>query len=147
LILLGLQSLRHSLGKGRSDSAPRAGVALRREEISVTSSTPSDPGQTRAVAAASFRQGLLNNILNPKVALFYLTFLPQFIAPGDPVLLKSLLLASIHIGMGLVWLFAYAAFIGQLRELFTRDRARRALEGVTGTLLVGLGVRLALERR
>ena len=86
-------------------------------------------GRTRSGRAA-FLQGWLSNVLNPKVALFYLTFLPQFISPGDNVLAKSLLLAAIHGLLGLVWLPLYA---------YTIDRV--------GAALIGLGLRLALERR
>jgi threonine/homoserine/homoserine lactone efflux protein len=94
----------------------------------------------------SFREGLLTNVLNPKVAVFYLAFLPQFIGVHDPVLLKSLLLASIHASMGMVWLVALAAVLDRARALITRPQVKRLLEGVSGAILVGLGVRLALAR-
>ena len=93
----------------------------------------------------AFVQGFLNNVLNPKVALFYLTFLPQFINPGDNVLLKSLLLAGIHVTLGLTWLTTYAYAIDRLGRFV--QGARRWLERATGVALLGLGVRLALERR
>ena len=99
------------------------------------------------VTARSFRQGVFTNVLNPKVAVFYLTFLPQFISPGDAVLPRSLALASIHIGMGLVWLTAYAAFISGFSALLNRASVKQTLERITGTLLIGLGLRLAWERR
>lgn len=92
-------------------------------------------------------QGLLSNLLNPKVALFYLTLLPQFIRPGDPVLARSLLLASIHVVVGLAWLFVYAYFLGRLSATLRRPRVRRVLEGVTGALLMAFGARLAWDRR
>jgi threonine/homoserine/homoserine lactone efflux protein len=94
---------------------------------------------------AAFVQGFLNNVLNPKVALFYLTFLPQFINPGDNVLLRSLFLAGIHVTLGLAWLTTYAYAIDRIGRLV--QNARRWLERVSGVALVGLGVRLALERR
>jgi threonine/homoserine/homoserine lactone efflux protein len=101
----------------------------------------------RPLLMRSFRQGILTNVLNPKVAVFYLTFLPQFIAPSDPVLLKSLGLASIHIVMGLLWLTLYAWFLSGFRTVLNRAAVRRWLEGVTGGLLFLLGLRLAWERK
>ncbi len=95
----------------------------------------------------AFSEGLLTNLLNPKVAIFYLTLLPQFIVPGDPVLVKSLALASVHILMGLVWLTIYAWFIDQFSAVLNRPSVKNALERVTGAVLIGLGVRLAWERR
>lgn len=104
-----------------------------------------DPRLARRGAVGAFAQGWLSNVLNPKVALFYLTFLPQFIQPGDNVLAKSLLLAAIHAVLGLVWLATYAYAIDRLGRAVAR--ARRWLERASGTALVGLGVRLAFERR
>ncbi|MFL5734234.1 MAG: LysE family translocator [Chloroflexia bacterium] len=95
----------------------------------------------------SYFEGLLNNLLNPKVALFYLTFLPQFISPGDPVVAKSLLLAGIHVTMGLVWLTLYAYFVSRLSLLFSSAAVKRRLERVTGALLIALGLRLVWEKR
>jgi threonine/homoserine/homoserine lactone efflux protein len=94
-----------------------------------------------------FIQGFLTNILNPKVAVFYLTFLPQFISPGEPVLRRSLFLAAVHITMGLIWLTIYAWFIDRLGVVLTRPRVKAWLEGVTGGVLISLGARLAWERR
>ncbi len=99
-------------------------------------------------ASAPFLQGFLTNVLNPKVAVFYLTFLPQFIAPGEPVLRRSLLLASIHIAMGIVWLTAYAWFVDRIGAVLTRPtRESAGSSASTGGLLIALGARLAWDRR
>jgi threonine/homoserine/homoserine lactone efflux protein len=95
----------------------------------------------------SFIEGLLTNVFNPKVAIFYLAFLPQFISPGDPVLAKSLLLAGIHFVLGIVWLSLVTMFLGRLRGFLTRPGVQRTLEATTGAILIAFGARLALERR
>lgn len=92
-----------------------------------------------------FRQGLLTNLFNPKIALFYTTFLPQFIGPGDPVLLLSLAMASVHILLGLAWLSAYAWLLDRAVEAFRGSRLRRALDALTGAVLVALGIRVAAD--
>ena len=94
-----------------------------------------------------FSEGMLTNILNPKVAVFYLTFLPQFIAPGDPVLRLSLFLASVHVAMGLVWLTIYSRALHELNTKLAGRRLRRGIEAVTGGLLMALGARLVFARR
>lgn len=91
----------------------------------------------------SFGQGLLTNILNPKPALFYLTILPQFVAPTDPVLAKSLLLAASHVALKAVWLALYTYIVVWAANSLPRSRVWTRLEAVAGTLLVAFGIRLA----
>lgn len=93
-----------------------------------------------------YLQGLLTNILNPKVAAFYLAFLPQFIQPGDNVAVKSALLVAIHYGMSLVWLSAVALSVGRMSGFLSRSRVRRWLDGVVGGVMMAFGLRLALAR-
>lgn len=108
----------------------------------------SNPVASQHVSAwRSVREGFLTNVLNPKVAIFYLAFLPQFINRGDPVLAKSLLLASIHFLLSIIWLSLMTLFLGKLSALLTRPAVQRALETVTGLILIAFGVRLVLEKR
>jgi len=94
-----------------------------------------------------FLQGVFSNVLNPKVAVFYLTFLPQFMSAGDNVLARSLAFAFAHAVMGIVWLSAYAYVLSRVSAVLGRSGVRRWLERVTGGVLIALGARLALERR
>ncbi len=94
-----------------------------------------------------FVEGFLNNVLNPKVAVFYLAFLPQFISPDDPVVAKSMLLAGIHFVLGIVWLIFLSSFVDRARRFIIESSVRKWLEGVCGAVLIGLGARLALEDR
>jgi threonine/homoserine/homoserine lactone efflux protein len=103
------------------------------------------PGGASGSLRTPFRQGLLTNLFNPKIALFYTTFLPQFIGPGDPVLLLSLAMASVHILFGIVWLSAYAWLVDHAVEAFKGSRIRRTLDALTGAVLVGLGIRVAAD--
>jgi RhtB (resistance to homoserine/threonine) family protein len=97
--------------------------------------------------ANPYLQGVFSNVLNPKVAVFYLTFLPQFMAPGDNVLVRSLAFAVAHAVMGIAWLSAYAYVLSRVSAVLGRSGVRRWLERVTGGVLIALGARLALERR
>jgi RhtB (resistance to homoserine/threonine) family protein len=104
--------------------------------------------RTRRVAPRQcLLEGFLSNVLNPKTAVFYLAFLPQFIGPTDPVLMKSLLLASIHYVEAILWFVLLTSMLGHLRQFFLRSTVRRCLEGLCGTMLVGFGARLALARQ
>ena len=104
-----------------------------------------EPSPARRTSA--FRQGLLTNLFNPKIAIFYSTFLSQFVGPGDPALILSILLAGVHIGFGLIWLSGYAWLLDRAVTAFKSSRLRHALDAVTGTVLVALGLRLAAEQR
>lgn len=125
LVFLGVQSIRTAL-RGGSPAAPPAELLDARR---------------------AFVEGLLNNVLNPKVAVFYLAFLPQFMTAGDPVLTRSILLAGIHFAEAAVWLTLVAVFVARIRGALARPRVRRALEGVTGLVLIGFGLKLATARR
>jgi threonine/homoserine/homoserine lactone efflux protein len=98
-------------------------------------------------ARTSFVQGFLNNVLNPKPALFYLAFLPQFFEPGDPVVLMTGILVAIHIVISIVWLVTWGWLVSRATGVLTGRRWRAALERVTGCVLVGLGVRLVTSSR
>ncbi len=95
----------------------------------------------------SFNEGLITNLLNPKVAIFYIAFLPQFISPGDPVLAKSILLACIHNILSLLWLGGLAIAIGSGRNFIQQQPVRQWLSRLSGSILIALGLRLALESR
>jgi threonine/homoserine/homoserine lactone efflux protein len=95
----------------------------------------------------AFAQGALSTILNPKPALFFLTFVPQFVDRDESVLAQTLLFTALHIAVGLVWLTAYAHLVDRARRVLTGGRVRRWIEGSTGAVLVALGVRVAVERR
>ncbi len=95
----------------------------------------------------TFLDGFLTNVLNPKVAVFYLAFLPQFIKPGDPVVAKTFLLVAIHYAMGLVWLPSVALFVDRMAATVAGPTFRKRLERTSGIILTGLGLRLALTRR
>ncbi len=98
-------------------------------------------------ASSPFRQGLLSNLLNPKIALVFTTLIPQFVDPDGPAVAQTFLLAAILIAMGLVWLTSYALLVARIGVLLQRPSVRRVLNAVTGTVLTALGLRLALERR
>jgi len=129
LIFLGGQALYAAL-RDRSDHAS-ANVAF-----------PHGPGRI-----AAYRQGVLSNIGNPKMAVFFSSLLPQFITPGHASFQTLLVLGLLFNAMTLTWLTAYAVVVARVGDVLRRDRVRRTMEAMTGLVLVGLGLRLATERR
>ena len=91
-------------------------------------------------------QGALSALLNPKLGVFFLTLLPQFIGPGDHPAVRALQLAAVFELIGLAWLLIYTAMLGAVGAALSREGPRRVMHWITGTVLVGLGVRVALER-
>jgi threonine/homoserine/homoserine lactone efflux protein len=140
LVWIGVQGIWQARGDGRSD--PSTSLA-----VTAAAPQPRSPAAPLPRTGHPFTQGFLTNILNPKVALFYLTFLPQFIPAGAPVLRTSLLLAMIHNLLGFAWLSLYARFVDRLRVALTRPVVKGWIERVTGAALVLLGARLAWSRR
>jgi len=93
----------------------------------------------------AYRQGVLSNLGNPKMAVFFTSLLPQFTTDASFVALLALGLLFCTLTLG--WLTAYAAAVARAGDLLRRPRIRRALEGLTGAVLVALGLRLAAEHR
>ena len=94
----------------------------------------------------AYRQGLVSNLGNPKIAVFFTSFLPQF-APRGGSFLSLLALGLVFCVMTLAWLVGYSAVVAKAGDVLRRPRVRRAVEGLTGVVLIGFGVRLATERR
>ncbi len=111
-----------------------------------TSLPRGEAGAAHQSLAGSFRRALLANLLNPKVGLFYLTFLPQFIPADVHVGLFSMLLAGIHVVLGLLWSAVLIALTVPLGRWLVRPRVVAALDRTTGVIFVVFGVKLALSR-
>ncbi len=93
----------------------------------------------------SLREGFLSNVLNPKTAVFYLAFLPQFINPADSPLLQSLVMAAIHFAIAMIWQCGLAAAINFAKRLFQNNSVIKWMEATTGMVLIVLGAKLLLE--
>jgi threonine/homoserine/homoserine lactone efflux protein len=102
----------------------------------------------RALAAtAAYRQGVISNLGNPKMAAFFPSLLPQFAGDGAAPFWTLLALGLLFCAMTLVWLTAYAFAVAKAGDFLRRPRIRRAIEGLTGAVLVALGLRLAATQR
>ncbi len=130
LIFLGLQALWSTRPDGDNQRAAEA------------AETPA-----RAAGGGSpYWQGFLSAILNPKLVVFFATFLPQFLTPGRPVLAQMLVLGAAFDLMVILWLMGYGLFVATMRDVFRSPTVRRRMERLTGIVLIALGVRLAVEK-
>jgi threonine/homoserine/homoserine lactone efflux protein len=103
------------------------------------------PAADRGAALVGWRQGFLSNITNPKVLVFYLAVLPQFL-PADPALWQLAALALTHAVLGLGYSLLLVAAVHRARRALARRRVRRALDAATGVALVGFGAALGREQ-
>lgn len=101
---------------------------------------------TRLRPGRAFMQGLVSDLGNPKMAVFFASLLPQFAAPGEGMFVALLSLGLVFSLMTFLWLTVYAFVIAKAGEVLRRPVVRRWIEAVTGTLLVALGLRIAAER-
>jgi threonine/homoserine/homoserine lactone efflux protein len=120
LVLLGLQSLRGH-----------------RED-------PEGPAPARG---APLRDGIVTSLANPKLAVFFVALFPQFVPDGAPVLGSALLMVATIVSFDLVWYSALAYLVARARRAFVEGPWLARVQRLTGAVLVGLGVRLAFERR
>ena len=120
LVVLGVQSLR-----GRAAAHARA----------------------EASSGRALRDGLVTSLSNPKLAVFYVALFPQFVPAGAPVLPSALLMAATIVAFDCAWYSVLAYAVARARRAFVAGPWARRVERLTGAVLIGLGVRLALERR
>lgn len=106
-----------------------------------------DPDVLTTRERSAFRDGLLTSLANPKLAAFYLSLFPQFIPHGAPVLPRALAMAVVIVAVDLIWYSALALLVARARKAFTDGGWGRRIERLTGAVLIGLGIRLAFERR
>lgn len=93
-----------------------------------------------------FKQGFFTNLLNPKVAVFFLTFLPQFVDPGENTFLPFLVMGITYCIVKAVWFVFYVYMIESIRGFMKKPRVQVAFEGGTGLVFIGFGIKLALEK-
>ena len=126
LLWLGAKLLLHPRNGGVGNAAPSA-VAVGRGE--------------------ALRRGFLTNLLNPKIGVFYVTFLPQFVPPGYDVALFSFALACIHVVLGTAWFALLIAVTAPLNRQLRKPKVVRTLDRMTVAIFVAFGVKLALSAR
>ncbi|EJV2651075.1 LysE family translocator [Vibrio vulnificus] len=97
-------------------------------------------------AKRSLREGFLSNVLNPKTAVFYLAFLPQFVNPEGSPLLQSMTMAGIHFVIAMVWQCGLAGALNSAKNLLKNAQFMKWMEGATGAVLVALGIKLLVEK-
>jgi threonine/homoserine/homoserine lactone efflux protein len=128
LIVLGARSL---LARHRADSEQ---------------AQPSGDAQDGRRSRAGWRAGLVTSLPNPKLAVFFVALFPQFLVHGRPVLPYALAMAAAVVALDIVWYSALSYAVDKARA-FLRPRVQRTMERVTGAVMVGLGIRLAMESR
>jgi threonine/homoserine/homoserine lactone efflux protein len=123
--------------------AQALGAALKSERTPVQ--VPAAHPVRRLDPAVALRQGLVSNLTNAKMLVFFTSLLPQFAPRGDPAFMVLLGLGIVFSLMTLLWLTSYAVLVAKTGDFLRRPAARRTIEALTGSALVALGIRIAWE--
>ncbi|CEG27184.1 LysE family translocator [Bacillus sp. B-jedd] len=102
--------------------------------------------KSRIKSESSFKQGFLTDLLNPKVALLFLTFFPQFVDHGSSSVLPFILMGLTYTMITALWCFFYVLLINRISAFMKNPKTQSIIEGITGTILIGFGIRLFLEK-
>lgn len=130
LIILGVQALFQALRPSAGATATARSVAPR-----------------RLAPSLAFRQGVISDLGNPKMAVFFTSLLPQFVPDSGATVSSLAELGLVFCALTFIWLALYAGAVARAGDVLRRRRIRRAIEGVTGAVLVALGLRIAAEHR
>ncbi|WP_202980298.1 LysE family translocator [Marinobacter fonticola] len=133
LVWLGLASLRQALRSSQAEGVAEQAPAPR-------------IGTSNYRLGRSLREGLLSNVLNPKTALFYMAFLPQFIDPQGPAFVQSIALAAIHFVLAMIWQTLVAVMVVRSSKWGVKPTAKRVLHGLSGGVFVAIGAKLAVTQ-
>jgi RhtB (resistance to homoserine/threonine) family protein len=125
LVGLGVQSLRAAR---RGDTLPAPDQAQRRRRH-------------------PFRDGVVTSLANPKLAVFFVALFPQFVGRRDTVLATALLMAALIVVFDFAWYTALAVIVSRARHALDRSRLARWFERISGSILIALGIRVAVESR
>ncbi|HDR7795734.1 TPA: LysE family translocator [Bacillus luti] len=127
LIYIGIKALLAVKNKGSLDT----------EDVSINNDNEH---------ASCFRQGFLTNLLNPKVAVFFLTFLPQFLNPNHNTFIQLLIMGLTYLVLTVIWFAFYIFLIDKISAFMKKPKTQSYIQGLTGVVLIGFGIKLALEK-
>lgn len=114
--------------------------------ISRKKKDPAAEQQNAQMKKSAFKQGLISNVINPKVAMFFLTFLPQFIQTGENATQQLIIMGVIYTLLSISWFFIYVFFINYIREWLLSPKVQIIMDKATGLVLIGFGLKLALDK-
>ncbi|MBO0962410.1 LysE family translocator [Neobacillus sp. MM2021_6] len=117
--------------------------SLRSGEVAASVDTN---GENKYGKKSCFRQGFLTNLLNPKVAIFFLTFLPQFVDRGSDTFFPFLIMGITYTVLTLFWFILFIYLINQISAFMKKPSTQKVVQGITGIALLGFGLKLALEK-
>jgi threonine/homoserine/homoserine lactone efflux protein len=140
-----------------SKADPAAGQAAGRGDVpTVDSGNPPDLSKPHGVPKvesepktqtfrSAFTVGVVNNLLNMKVVVFYVTFVPQFVTPGPGAAARTAMLAAMFLGLAIIWWSFYITLLDWIAGWLQRPRVKQTIEGLTGAVLIGLGAKIAFD--